>query len=372
MRKAAIVALVCLPFLLFAGLVLGGGVFVIFQAASCTQSHGQEQGQGQPPPTAAQPSNDQNANAQAILAEVKRESLPQEAGIDAIDAALAEDDLHNSPVARDHDSVGLFQQRPSQGWGTEQQIMDPAYATSKFLEHLKAIPNWQFLPVQSAVQEVQRSGAPQRYTQFVGQAQQLVGQLWGGVAGGVAAQPRPQDCPQQQSGPPPGGALANLPWPVVNPVPTPGWKQQIPVPQWPAGLPGTRVNPAQISPQCVAGALWSWATEHLSDPQFASPPPINGNAADMFPDAQRKGFQLAGQPAPGEIVVWKAGSFYGPYGHVGTVTAVQGDRFETVEQNLLNETSDLSAHWGTWDVRSVAWPDSNVEGFVKAPPAART
>jgi surface antigen len=95
----------------------------------------------------------------------------------------------------------------------------------------------------------------------------------------------------------------------------------------------------------VAGALWSWATEHLSDPQLASPPPITGDAADMFPDAQRKGFQLAGQPAPGEIVVWTAGSFYGPYGHVGTVTAVRGDRFEVTEQNFPNDTSDVSAHW---------------------------
>lgn len=376
MRKVAIVALVCLPFLMFAGLVLGGGAVVIFQAASCMQSDGQQQGHGQPSPSVAQPSNDQKTNAQAILAEVKKEGLPQQAGLDALDTALTESNLKNSPIAQDHDSVGLFQQRPSQGWGTVQQIMDPAYATSKFLEHLKAIPNWQSLVPQDAAYRVQQSAAwaAPRYAQVVGQAQQLVGQLWGGgqaPAGGEQG----QACRQLQSGSQPaasGALTGNLGFPVVNPIPAPGWKEQIPVPQWPAGLPGTRVNPPQISPQCVAGALWSWATEHLSDPQFASPPPINGNAADMFPDAQRKGFQLADQPAPGEIVVWKAGSFYGPYGHVGTVTAVQGDRYEVTEQNLLNDTSDVSAHWGTWDVRSVAWPDSNVEGFVKAPPAART
>lgn len=326
---------------------------------------------------------DQQQNASAILAEVKKEGLPQQAGIIAITAALAEDSLHNSPVAQDHDSVGLFQQRPSQGWGTVQQIMDPAYATSKFLEALKKIPGWDKLPVDAVVQLVQKSGAPQRYAQFISQAQQIVQQLWGGAQSGQSTSGSPgapqgaaqgftcdlgaRPAPQGEASPNPI-QKGNLPFPIPSVMPPPGWKLQIPVPQFPGGLPGTRVNPPAITPQCVAGALWAFAAAHITDAKFAKPPAMDVYSAyQMTAKAQQQGWKMDPSPQIGDMVVYKNGSFYGPNGHVGLVVGTSGSSYMVAEQNFINETSSMSG-WGTWDLRTIQWPDTNASGFIAAPP----
>ncbi len=88
----------------------------------------------------------------------------------------------------------------------------------------------------------------------------------------------------------------------------------------------------------------------------------------MYPAVVGEGYVVAAQPVAGSMVVWRAGAYYSAEGHVGTAIAVEQDRYEVVEQNFLGTTSDLGAHWGTWDVRSIAWPDANVEGFIVAPP----
>jgi hypothetical protein len=54
--------------------------------------------------------------------------------------------------------------------------------------------------------------------------------------------------------------------------------------------------------------------------------------------------------------------------HIATVRAVQGDRYEVVEQNFLDFDPALEPHWASFDLRSVAWPDSAVVGFIDAPP----
>jgi hypothetical protein len=61
------------------------------------------------------------------------------------------------------------------------------------------------------------------------------------------------------------------------------------------------------------------------------------------------------------------GSAYGVFGHIATVRAVQGDRYEVVEQNFLAFNPVLETHWATFDLRSVAWPDPAVVGFIDAP-----
>ena len=63
----------------------------------------------------------------------------------------------------DLDSLGLFQQRPSQGWGTAEQVSDMTYATNIFYDHLLQVPDWETIPVEDAAQEVQRSGYPELY-----------------------------------------------------------------------------------------------------------------------------------------------------------------------------------------------------------------
>ncbi|MFJ8896670.1 hypothetical protein ACIRCZ_18960 [Leifsonia sp. NPDC102414] len=74
----------------------------------------------------------------------------------------------------DADSVGLFQQRPSQGWGTITQLHDPSYATTKFLVRLQQVPGWRTLPVAEAAQAVQRSAFPDAYARWATPAEVLV------------------------------------------------------------------------------------------------------------------------------------------------------------------------------------------------------
>ncbi len=96
------------------------------------------------------------------------------------------------------------------------------------------------------------------------------------------------------------------------------------------------------------------------------PAALFGNAIDLYGVALAEGFQLDNHPTPGAMVVF--GSAYGIFGHIGTVRAVQGDRYEVVEQNFLDFDPNLEPHWQTFDLRSIAWPDSAVVGFIVAPP----
>src|SRR6516225_3455108 len=87
---------------------------------------------------------DQAANATTIAAVGKQLGLPDHAVTVALAAALQESELHNLPGG-DLDSLGLFQQRPSQGWGTAGQIMTPRYAALAFYRHLAVVPGWQVM-----------------------------------------------------------------------------------------------------------------------------------------------------------------------------------------------------------------------------------
>jgi hypothetical protein len=157
-----------------------------------------------------------------------------------------------------------------------------------------------------------------------------------------------------------GGSL-----PLVEPVPSPGWIQRVPTPQWPADL-AAHMSPPAVTNQCVAGALATWALMHAGDPRWNHPAPLAGNAIDLYGVASAEGFQLSRQPVAGAMVVY--GGSYGLFGHIGTVRAVQGDRYEVIEQNFLDFSPAVQPHWQTFDLRSVAWPDPAVIGFIVAPP----
>jgi hypothetical protein len=86
----------------------------------------------------------------------------------------------------DRDSVGLFQQRPSQGWGTAQQIADPRYAAGKFYTALLKVKNWQNLRVADAAQKVQRSFNGELYQQWAPSAQLMADAFAGTSAGALA------------------------------------------------------------------------------------------------------------------------------------------------------------------------------------------
>ena len=108
---------------------------------------------------------EQAANATTIAAVGKRLALPDHAVTIALATALQESQLRNLSYG-DRDSVGLFQQRPSQGWGTAAQIMKPEYAAAAFFRALGRVHGWQTMSVTDAAQAVQRSDAPEAYASW--------------------------------------------------------------------------------------------------------------------------------------------------------------------------------------------------------------
>ncbi len=88
--------------------------------------------------------------------------MPDHAVTVGVATAIQESKLRN-PSYGDRDSLGLFQQRPSQGWGTAQQVATPSYAAAAFLRRLRSVQGWQTLPVTVAAQAVQRSAYPEAY-----------------------------------------------------------------------------------------------------------------------------------------------------------------------------------------------------------------
>ena len=125
--------------------------------------------------------DEQIANVKAIIAATKKSDMDERAAVVAIATALQESKLENLGhlgERNDHDSQGLFQQRPSSGWGTVEQITDPEYSTKAFLKGLKQVDGWQDMPLTKAAQTVQVSAYPFHYAQWEQQAADLVAKHW--------------------------------------------------------------------------------------------------------------------------------------------------------------------------------------------------
>lgn len=120
----------------------------------------------------------QLANAATIAAVGVRRRMPERAVVVALATALQESSLENIPYG-DRDSVGLFQQRPSQGWGTVSQIRDPVHASTTFYAALQRVPRWETLPLTVAAQKVQRSAFPDHYAKWEDDAEKLVAHVAG-------------------------------------------------------------------------------------------------------------------------------------------------------------------------------------------------
>jgi hypothetical protein len=126
----------------------------------------------------------QAANAATITAVGKRDGFSDHAVTVALAAALLESQLHNLTYG-DRDSVGLFQQRPSQGWGSRSQLLTPRYAATAFFGGLQKVPGWSTLAVTDAAQQVQRSAAPDAYARWENEARTLAEVLTGDVPAGL-------------------------------------------------------------------------------------------------------------------------------------------------------------------------------------------
>jgi hypothetical protein len=130
-------------------------------------------------------------NAASIVGVAARRGLSKRAMVVAIATVLQESNLYNiaNPVVPeslnyphqgasvDHDSVGLFQQRPSQGWGSVAQLMDPASSAGLFFDRLVQVVGWESMAVTDAAQTVQRSGFPYAYQQHQSRAEEIVNAL---------------------------------------------------------------------------------------------------------------------------------------------------------------------------------------------------
>ena len=136
--------------------------------------------------------------ASLIAATAARRDLPPRAVTIALATAMQESKLTN-PRYGDRDSEGLFQQRPSQGWGTVEQVRDPRYATRAFFEALEQVEGYQQMRVHVAAQRVQRSADGSAYAQHTDSARALTAALTGRRAAAFSCE---VDTPPESAGTP--------------------------------------------------------------------------------------------------------------------------------------------------------------------------
>ncbi|MEQ7124017.1 hypothetical protein ABN034_05785 [Actinopolymorpha sp. B11F2] len=117
-------------------------------------------------------------NAALISALSVQRGMPARAATIALATAFQESGLRNIDYG-DRDSVGLFQQRPSQGWGTPEEILDPYYATSRFYTALAKIDGYDAMEIADAAQLVQNSADGGAYAQHEPGARALASSLTG-------------------------------------------------------------------------------------------------------------------------------------------------------------------------------------------------
>lgn len=130
--------------------------------------------------------------ARAIVSNVQARGLDRRAAEIAVTVAIAESSLHNYTVAVDHDSLGLFQQRPSMGWGQPVELTDPRHATQAFLSAMlrKHVGDeWMSGDIGQICQRVQGSAYPEAYAPEIHDAQLIVAMLWSRTGATAAAKP---------------------------------------------------------------------------------------------------------------------------------------------------------------------------------------
>ena len=137
-------------------------------------------------------SPEQAGNAATVVGISVLRGLPARAATIAIATVVQESRIENLDHG-DRDSLGLFQQRPSQGWGTPAQVQDPVYATNAFYDALVEVEGYRDLPVTDAAQEVQRSGFPLAYGDHEPEARLVASTLTGYDPGGFSCHLRALD-----------------------------------------------------------------------------------------------------------------------------------------------------------------------------------
>jgi hypothetical protein len=133
---------------------------------------------------------EQLTNARIIVGVAEARELPPRAAVVGLATALQESGLRSlSQAQSDRDSAGIFQQRPSMGWGSVDQVMNPVYAAQTFFEHLQQVPAWQDLSITVAAQAVQRSAYADAYAKWQPTAERLATAISGDGAAQISCAP---------------------------------------------------------------------------------------------------------------------------------------------------------------------------------------
>ncbi|MBB4712800.1 heavy metal transporter [Streptomyces luteogriseus] len=264
---------------------------------------------------------EQAVNAATITAVGTARGLPERAVTIALATALQESALRNIRHG-DRDSLGLFQQRPSQGWGTPKEIMDPTYSAGEFYDHLVKVPGYTRLPLTVAAQRVQRSGFPQAYAKHEPDAALLAAALTGQSAATLTCEGRP--AATRASGPDgvraalvrdfgrdvlePAGAEVNGGASTATPTPSPsgadgtgGRTVTLPVA---ADTPsGTGRSPDQRGWQLAHWAVANASELHIARVTYAGREWVAGNTASQWREPTAKGTAGAERDADAVRVV---------------------------------------------------------------------
>lgn len=133
---------------------------------------------------------DQAKIAATIARVAINRSLPDHAVTVALATGMQESRLMNLDYG-DADSLGVFQQRPSMGWGSAKQVMDVSYAAGRFYDHLLSVTGWETMPVAEAAQAVQRSAYPDRYADWEAMSRAWASALTGQTSASLSCRLEP-------------------------------------------------------------------------------------------------------------------------------------------------------------------------------------
>jgi len=192
---------------------------------------------------------EQVPNAETITATGIAMHVPARGQVVALATALQESGLRNLDSG-DRDSLGLFQQRPSQGWGTAEQIMQPVYASTRFYQALLQVSGWQSMTVTQAAQAVQKSGYPGAYAKWEPLATALQQAIAPLLSPGAGATPSPtaSGSPAPSTGASPtdgtGGCSADGDGSGFGPIP-------------PGSVPDGYTIPTSAPPQVQTAIRWA-------------------------------------------------------------------------------------------------------------------
>lgn len=265
---------------------------------------------------------EQTANARLIVEVVGQQRLPARAAMIAIMTAMVESQMTNLDYG-DRDSLGIFQQRPSAGWGTPAQIMDPIYSTNAFLNGVpsRGVPGltdlagWEQMDMGTAAQMTQLSAFPDRYAKYQSFAIQLVSALTGDDAEGVICS---DGIPPELSGPAVSTAISRA-------------MSQLGVPySWGGGGPsgpsfGIAHGSTTYGFDCSGLMQFAWA------PRAALP----RVAAEQYKAGNHLPIRQAG---PGDMVFWARS---GAIDHVAMVLDNDGSKLTIVEAPRTGKTVSI-------------------------------